>query len=79
MPRLGGIVGFPLCSHLSNDVLNNAGIKYSSSVLPAKNPLYGWGGFGFTPKKMPNGIIEIPITVDKFGPLTVPFAGGIYF
>ncbi len=63
----------------AHDVLNNAGIKYSSSVLPAKNPLYGWDGFGFTPKKMPNGIIEIPITVDKFGPLTVPFAGGIYF
>lgn len=60
-------------------VLEDAGIKYSSSVLPAKNPLYGWENFGITPKKMNNGIIEIPISLNKFGPLTIPFAGGVYF
>jgi polysaccharide deacetylase family protein (PEP-CTERM system associated) len=60
-------------------VLEDAGIKYSSSVLPAKNPLYGWENFGIIPKKMNNGIIEIPISLNKFGPLTIPFAGGVYF
>lgn len=60
-------------------ILQNAGISYSSSVLPAKNPLYGWPDFGSSPKKITNKLIEIPITVNKFGPLTLPFAGGVYF
>lgn len=61
------------------DVLKELDFKYSSSVLPAKNPLYGWKEFGDASKKINNGIIEIPMTVGKFGPVTVPYAGGVYF
>jgi len=55
------------------------GITYSSSVLPAKNPLFGWEGFGYESKKMDGNVLEIPMTVNKFGPLTLPVAGGVYF
>lgn len=61
------------------DVLNQLGIKYSSSVLPAKNPLYGWLDFGLKPKVMQNNILEIPMTLNSFGPLNLPIAGGVYF
>jgi polysaccharide deacetylase family protein (PEP-CTERM system associated) len=61
------------------DVLKNKGFTYSSSVLPAKSPLFGWEGFGSKPRKMDNGIIEIPMTVEKIYPLTIPVAGGVYF
>ena len=60
------------------EVLEELNFSYSSSVLPAKNPLYGWESFGQNPKKTSN-IIEIPMTVAKYGPIQVPFGGGIYF
>lgn len=61
------------------EVLNTLGFTYSSSVLPAKSPLYGWHGFGDKPKLMVNRIMEIPMTIGKIGPLTIPYGGGIYF
>jgi polysaccharide deacetylase family protein (PEP-CTERM system associated) len=60
------------------DVLSELGFSYSSSVLPAKNPFYGWVEFGRRPRKV-RGIVEIPMTVEKFGPLNIPIAGGVYF
>jgi len=60
------------------DVLRDLGFTYSSSVLPAKNPFYGWPEFGPRPK-MIDGILEIPMTVRRFGPYRVPPAGGVYF
>lgn len=61
------------------DIMKEFGITYSSSVLPAKNPLYGWPEFGQAFKKLPNGIVEFPISLAQFGPLNIPFAGGVYF
>ena len=58
-------------------ILRECGILYSSSVLPASNPLYGWPGFGFTPR-MISGVMEIPVTLSESPLLRVPFAGGIY-
>jgi polysaccharide deacetylase family protein (PEP-CTERM system associated) len=59
-------------------VMEECGITYSSSVLPAKNPLYGWQEFGIKIKQISN-IIELPISLNSFGPLNIPFAGGVYF
>lgn len=59
-------------------VLRELGFAYSSSVLPAKNPFYGWPGFGMAPKRM-DGVWELPMTVARFGPYVVPPAGGVYF
>ena len=58
-------------------ILRDLGFTYSSSVLPAKNPFWSWPEFGPRPKKM-DGILEIPMTVARFGPYVVPPAGGVY-
>jgi len=60
-------------------VLADLGLVYSSSVLPARNPFYGWEDFGFKPRRMPGGILEIPVTMGHFGPLVLPAVGGVYF
>mgnify|MGYP005991436717 CR=1 FL=1 len=61
------------------EVLEDLNFKYSSSVLPAKNPLYGWEEFGEKPRKVTGNLIELPMTVGNFAHLRIPFAGGIYF
>lgn len=58
-------------------ILGECGIIYSSSVLPAANPLYGWPGFGAASREI-SGIIELPVTLSGSPFLNVPFAGGIY-
>ena len=60
------------------EVLASLGFEYSSSVLAAKNPLYGWPGFGTAPRRF-GSVIELPLTMGRFGPLVVPFAAGTYF
>ncbi len=59
-------------------ILREYGFEYSSSVLPAKSPLYGWPEFGKFSKKI-DGIWEMPITLTGSNVLKVPLAGGIYF
>lgn len=59
------------------EVLRKLGFTYSSSVLPAKNPLYGWAKFGQAPRRM-EGLWEVPVSLLEFGPTAIPFAGGIY-
>jgi hypothetical protein len=59
------------------ELLAEAGFTYSSSVLPSSNPLYGWPGFGASPRRMA-GIWEIPVSLLPWGPVRVPFASGIY-
>lgn len=59
-------------------ILKQSGITYSSSVLPAQNPLFGWLGFGENAKDI-EGVLEIPMSVGTFLGKTVPFGGGVYF
>jgi len=59
-------------------ILAQFGIKYSSSVLPVKSPLYGWPEFGFEPR-MIDGIFELPINLHSFPMPRLPVAGGVYF
>ncbi|MGC2112662.1 MAG: polysaccharide deacetylase family protein, partial [Candidatus Korobacteraceae bacterium] len=58
-------------------VLKSLGFHYSSSVLAAKNPLYGWPEFGTEIRRL-EGITEIPVTLHQIGPLRVPIFGGTY-
>lgn len=60
------------------ELLNQQGISYSSSVLPASNPLYGWPDFGRSAKVV-EGVLEIPVSVAWVFGMTLPFASGIYF
>jgi len=61
------------------DILSAHGMQYSSSVLPAANPLYGWPEFGAATRRMPSGVLEIPMTLGRIGPLRVPIGSGVYF
>lgn len=60
------------------DILASLGIRYSSSVLPAPNPLYGWPEFGGATRRV-GGVLEIPMTLARVGPMRVPVGGGVYF
>jgi polysaccharide deacetylase family protein (PEP-CTERM system associated) len=61
------------------DIIQDAGFQYSSSVLPARNPLHGFPGASRVPFRWPNGLAEFPVPVTSiFGP-SLPFLGGVYF
>lgn len=63
----------------AHEVLADLGFTYSSSVLPANNPLYGWPEFGKAARKMVGGLWELPVTLHAIPGLPVPIAGGVYF
>lgn len=60
------------------DQINNAGFKYSSSVLPGKNPQFAYDGAPDLPFKWPNGLPEFPVPVLKILGSTFPAIGGGY-
>jgi len=61
----------------AHEVLSDLGFIYSSSVLPAKNLMYGWHDFGENIKIVKN-IIEMPITLYKTPFGSIPLVGGVY-
>lgn len=62
----------------ASDVLAELGFAYSSSLLPAWNPLAGWPGAPRRPFLWPSGLLELPVPVARLGPLRLPFLGGMY-
>ncbi len=56
-------------------VLKNNNFKYDSSIFPLNMFIYGEGKSDF----IPEGIIELPLSVFKKGFVKIPIAGGIYF
>ena len=58
--------------------LAEAGITYSSSVLPADNFQFGWAKFGEQPKMVAN-VLELPMSILNTRYLQYPFGGGAYF
>lgn len=60
------------------DELAELGFTYSSSVLPARNPLYGWPGAPAEPFRWPSGLVELPVPVARLGPVGLPYLGGVY-
>lgn len=59
-------------------VLTEAGFRYSSSVVPAWNPMHGWPGAPRRPFHFASGLLEIPVPLGRLGPLGLPFLGGMY-
>jgi polysaccharide deacetylase family protein (PEP-CTERM system associated) len=55
-----------------------AGFGYSSSVLPARNPLHGWPGAPTGAFRWSTGLVELPCPVGGIARAQVPFLGGIY-
>lgn len=60
------------------DVLSEQGFRYSSSVLPARHPLYGFARAPTSPFRWPSGLIELPVPLATCAGLGLPFLGGIY-
>lgn len=60
------------------DEIAECGFEYSSSVLPAANPLHGWPGAPITPFRWSSGLLELPCPVAGLGRARVPFLGGVY-
>lgn len=60
------------------DSLRELGFDYSSSVLPAKSPLFGFPAAPKEAFRWPNGLLELPAPVARFGPLVLPYLGGVY-
>jgi polysaccharide deacetylase family protein (PEP-CTERM system associated) len=60
-------------------VLRELGFRYSSSVLAARSPLYGWPEFGPDRPCITDGLWEIPPSLSRLPGLNVPFMGGVYF
>lgn len=60
------------------DILHDLGFVASSSVLPARSPLYGWPGAPTTAFRWPSGLVELPAPLLRVGPLVIPFLGGTY-
>ena len=61
------------------DILKELGFIYSSSIVPARNPLHGLHGAPRKAFKWSNGLLEIPAPVGRIGPATLPYLGGFYF
>ncbi len=60
------------------DILSELGFAYSSSVVPAWNPLAGWPDAPRRPFLWRSGLLELPVPVARLGPLHLPFLGGMY-
>jgi peptidoglycan-N-acetylglucosamine deacetylase len=65
-------------SRWATDVLAEGGFTYSSSVLPARSPLFGDPTLPTVPFRWPSGLIELPCPVARLGGLGLPYLGGIY-
>ena len=60
------------------DALAALGFAYSSSILPARHPLYGFPGAPRSPFRWPTGLVEFPVPLARVGPVSLPYLGGIY-
>ena len=59
-------------------MLQETGIEYSSSVLPARHPLYGFANAPRRAFRWPQGLVELPVPLARFAGIDLPFLGGIY-
>jgi polysaccharide deacetylase family protein (PEP-CTERM system associated) len=61
------------------DVLRELGFTYDSSVYPTSlNDAYGIDDFPLVPFRMPNGLVEFPMSTVRMLGMNVPFGGGGY-
>jgi polysaccharide deacetylase family protein (PEP-CTERM system associated) len=60
------------------DILAEEGFAYSSSVIPARNPLFGFEGLPNHPFRWASGLAEFPMHVGGVGRHRVPYVCGTY-
>jgi polysaccharide deacetylase family protein (PEP-CTERM system associated) len=61
------------------DVIARAGYAYSSSVYPVQHDHYGMPDAPRFPYRLPNGLLEIPVTTTRLFGRNLPAGGGGYF
>lgn len=64
------------------EIIAGAGFRYDSSIFPMRTPFYGVAGAPRSPWRHRVGeadLPELPPAVARFGPLLIPFGGGIYW
>ena len=64
------------------DILVEEGFKYDSSIFPMRHDKYGMPDIDPLPHQIQTKsgpLVEIPITVYRKGPVSIPCAGGGYF
>ena len=59
------------------EILREFGFTYSSSVIPAPNPINGWPGFGQEIRQV-DGIWEVPISLTEIPGFRIPHSSGVY-
>jgi peptidoglycan-N-acetylglucosamine deacetylase len=65
-------------SRWAADVLTEVGFTYSSSVLPARSPLFGDPSLPTSPFRWPGGLVELPCPVARARGIGLPYLGGVY-
>lgn len=63
----------------AHDVIADAGYCYSSSIYPVKHDHYGIPDAPRFPYRLPNGLMEIPVTTMRWLGRNWPAGGGGYF
>jgi len=61
------------------DTIAAAGYTYSSSVYPVRHDHYGMPDAPRFPYRLPNGLLEIPVTTTQLWGRNLPAGGGGYF
>ena len=59
-------------------ILAELGFRYSSSILAAPHPLYGYPGLPSAPFHWPEGVLELPAPLATLGAWRLPYLGGFY-
>ena len=61
------------------DVLLDAGYRYDSSIVPTSlHDVYGICDFALEPVRLPNGLVEVPLSAIRIWSWRLPFGGGGY-
>ncbi len=65
-------------SRWAPEVLTEVGFTYSSSVLPARSPLFGDPSLPTSPFRWQSGLVELPCPVARVRGIGLPYLGGVY-
>ena len=60
------------------DILADQGLEYDSSIMPVKMKRYGIDGYQRSIHRLPNGLIEVPLSTTNVLGRRTPVAGGGY-
>ena len=72
---------FSICSRnlWAFDCIARAGYRYSSSVYPVRHDHYGMPDAPRFAHRLPNGLVEVPLSTTQLYGVNLPAAGGGYF